>query len=164
MTTPLRPLPGPATGPRPRPRPKALFPKLSTVLVAVGALVAVNLIIVAVYVGGRGDQTVDLPPEIEFVVPAPDAVIRPQEDVGANLVDDHTGVLFIDGERIPEDQVTVISGLGEVRFRPGEGRDITRLTPGPHRATIVYWKQGRTEQEADAEGTLRSFTWKFTAG
>ena len=159
MTAPLRPLP---SG-RPRRRSSTVLP---WILAGAGALVALNLILVAVYVGGRGDRAIDLPPEIESVIPAPDSVIRPQEDVGADLADDHIGIVLIDDVRIPEDQLTVRAALGEVLYRPGEGREIERLAPGPHRATVKYWPQdeAKDEAEADARGLARSFTWQFTAG
>lgn len=158
MTTPLRPLP---SG---RPRSRSTSSVLPWILAGVGALVALNLIIVAVYVGGRGNEVIDLPPAIDSVFPAPNSVIRPQESVGANLAEDHTGIVFIDDVRIPEDQL--ILRPGEVLFRPGEGLEITRLAPGPHRATIKYWPQEKAtdEQQADAREIARSFTWQFTAG
>jgi hypothetical protein len=78
--------------------------------------------------------------------------------VGADLKDDHTGVLFVDGVEIPLDQLRITSGLGQVSFRPGPGKEIERLAPGPHSATIEYWRQDLSRDQG------RSFTWQFTAG
>ncbi len=153
MTTPLRPAP-------PRRRPLLAMPSLSNILLIAGAVVAVNLIIVAVFVGGEGDKNQPaIPTEIETLIPARDALIRTQEDVGADLADDYTGILLIDDVPIPEDQLKIERALGLVVFRPGEGKEFTRLTEGPHRATIVYRPQDPNRPEPE-----RSFTWQFTAG
>lgn len=152
MARPLRPLPGGGVAPRRR------GSTLQLVLMALGGLVAINLLVVAVVVGGE-EEGRPLPPEVESVTPAPNSTIRPQEDVGADLLDDFTGVLVIDGTEIPFDQLTIEPALGQVTFRPGEGKDILRLAPGRHSATVVYWPQIQNRQEA-----AKSYTWNFIAG
>jgi hypothetical protein len=150
MTTPLRPLPaGAAPAPRRRLR-------LQTVVLAVAAVVAVNLLVAAAVIGGR-DEAPELPSNIESVIPAPGSGMLAQDDVGADLLDTFTGVLLIDGVEIPEDQLRINRPLGQVSFRPGEGKDISRLEEGLHSATIVYWPQDRSRDDA------KSFTWQFRA-
>ena len=159
MATPLRPLPA---GKRPRRMPSA-----RTIVVALGVLVAVNLLIVAVHTGGKGQDNLGspLPPEIEYLVPVPGSVIRPQEDVGADLKDTYTGALFIDDVRIPQDETKFTPGLGQVSFRPGPKREIESLRPGHHYATIHYWPQDKGDEDsARAAGVVKSYTWQFTAG
>jgi hypothetical protein len=126
------------------------------VLLALAGVVAVNLLVAAVVIGGRQEGP-ELPSNIEAVIPAPGSGILAQDDVGADLLDTFTGVLLIDGVEIPEDQLRINKPLGEVGFRPGEGKDISRLEEGLHSATIVYWPQDRSRQEA------KSFTWQFRA-
>ena len=159
MATPIRPLPAPARTRR--------LPSLRTVLVALGALLAVNLLIFASHTGGKGQDNLGspLPQEIEYLVPVPGSVIRPQEDVGADLKDTYTGALFIDDIRVPQDETKITPGLGQVSFRPGPDKEITALTPGHHFATIHYWPQEKgDEPAARAAGAIRSYTWQFTAG
>jgi hypothetical protein len=159
MATPIRP---PPAGPRVR-----RLPSTRTIVIGLGALLAVNLLIFAGHTGGQGQDNLGppLPGEIESLVPVPGAVIRPQEDVGADLKDTFTGVLIIDGHRLPEDQIKVVPGLGQVSFRPGPEKDIRALTPGPHSATIVYWPQDKAGEDAARDaGALKSYTWQFTAG
>ena len=159
MATPIRPLPA---GTRRR-----RLPSIRTILVGLGVLAAVNLLIFATHTGGKGQDNPGppLPEEIEFLVPSPGAVIRPQEDVGANLKDTYIGALFIDDQRIPEDQIRVERALGEVLFRPGPNKDITALRPGNHSATIHFWPQDKgDEPSARAAGVIKSYTWQFTAG
>jgi hypothetical protein len=153
VATPLRPLPAG------RRRARLTLPTGRTVLLGLSGLLALNLLIAAVFIGGQGDAGPPLPAEIEKITPARGALIRPQEDVGADLVDNYTGVIFIDDVELPLDQLKIVPGLGQVTFRPGPDQDIKALAPGPHRATIEYWPQDKTREEAG-----RSYTWQFTAG
>jgi len=159
MATPIRPLPAPARTRR--------MPSARTILVALGVLLAVNLLIFASHTGGKGQDNPGppLPEEIEYLVPAPGSVIRPQEDVGADLKDTYTGALFIDDVRIPQDQTKITPGLGQVSFRPGPDKEIKALAPGHHFATIHFWPQEKgDEPAARAADAIKSYTWQFTAG
>jgi hypothetical protein len=159
MATPIRPLPAPARTRR--------LPRIRTMVVGLGVLLAVNLLIFAGHTGGKGQDNPGAPPppEIEYLVPVPGAVIRPQEDVGADLKDTYTGALFIDDVRIPQDQTKITLGLGQVSFRPGPNKEIESLRPGHHYATIHFWPQEKgDEPAARAAGAIKSYTWQFTAG
>jgi hypothetical protein len=159
MATPIRPLPA---GPPPR-----RFFSAQTLIVGLGLLVAVNLLILVGHTGGKGQENPGppLPIEIERLLPVPGSLIRPQEDVGADLEDTYTGALFIDDQRIPEDQTKIERALGQVIFRPGPKKDIESLRPGHHYARIDYWPQEKGDEDAArAAGAIKSYTWQFTAG
>jgi hypothetical protein len=159
MATPIRPLPA---GTRPR-----RLPSIRTVIVALGVLAAINLLIFATHMGGKGQDNrgSPLPQEIEYIVPVPGSVIRPQEDVGADLKDTYTGALFIDDVRIPQDETKFTPGLGQVSYRPGPNKEIKVLRPGHHYATIHFWPQDKGDEDAArAAGVVKSYTWQFTAG
>jgi hypothetical protein len=159
MATPIRPLPAGSRARR--------LPSTRTIIVGLGVLVAVNLLIVAAHTGGQGQDNLGspLPVEIERLVPEPGSVIRPQEDVGADLKDTFTGALFIDDVRIPQDQAKIEPSLGQVSYRPGPNKEIRELRPGNHHATILYWPQEKGDEDgARQAGALKSYTWQFTAG
>ena len=159
MATPIRPLPAPSRGRR--------LPSPRAVIVGLGVLLAVNLLIFAGHTGGKGQDNTGSPPppEIEYLVPVPGSVIRPQEDVGADLKDTYTGALFVDDVRIPQDQTKITPGLGQVSFRPGPDKEIAALRPGHHYATIHFWPQEKGDEDAArAAGAIKSYTWQFTAG
>ena len=159
MATPIRPLPAGARHRR--------LPSIRTIIVALGVLAAINLLIFATHMGGKGQDNLGLPlpHEIEYLVPVPGAVIRPQEDVGADLKDTYTGALFIDDVRIPQDETKFTPGLGQVSYRPGPDKEIEALRPGHHYATIHFWPQDKGDEDAArAAGVVKSYTWQFTAG
>jgi hypothetical protein len=129
------------------------------VLLALAGVVAVNLLVAALVIGGA-EEGPELPSTVESVVPTPGSGMLAQDEVGADLIDTYTGALLIDGVEIPEDQVRKNNPLGQVWFRPGEGKDITRLEEGLHSATILYWPQERGEA---GRNEAHSFTWQFRA-
>ena len=154
MATPLRPVP-PGAAARPRRR----F-RLQNILLVLASVAAINLLVAAVVIGGR-EEGPELPSTIEAVIPEPGAGILAQDDVGVDLLDTYTGYLQIDGVEIPADQMRFNLPLGELSFRPGENKEITRLEEGLHSATIFYWPQELGEDEGRSRA--RSFTWQFRA-
>jgi hypothetical protein len=147
--------------------PARRLPTAPTIIIGLGALVAINLLIFVGHIGGQGQDNLGppLPAEIESLVPVPGAVIRPQEDVGADLKDTYTGALFIDDIRIPDTDAKIERSLGQVSFRPGPQKEITVLRPGAHHATILFWPQEKGDEDAARQaGALKSYTWQFTAG
>ena len=134
-------------------------PTKGTVFIALGVLVGLNLIVFAFWSASSNDTRPDTPVAIEFLIPVRNAVIRPQEAVGADLADNYTGVLIIDGHEIPEDQLTRVVELGQVMFQPGPGKEFTEFSPGRHRIEVIYWKQ--IDQRLP---TSPGYTWQFTAG
>ncbi|MGH8999616.1 MAG: hypothetical protein ACRDY7_09520 [Acidimicrobiia bacterium] len=139
--------------------------RVEVVFMVVAGLVAVNLLVFAGRQGGQ-DEGPPLPAAIERVIPAPNTVIRLQEDVGADLRDTYIGELAIDGVPIPKDQLRIVPSLGQVTFRPGDGKEIERLAEGLHNAKVFYWPQEKGDDIAVARqlGVVREYTWQFTAG
>jgi hypothetical protein len=79
-----------------------------------------------------------------------------QDAITADLRNDLTGVLVIDGIEVPEDQTDRVEPLGQVSFRPGPGKDIVRFEPKRHRVAVLYWEQGK-RRPAHPGG----YTWTF---
>lgn len=113
------------------------------------------------------------PVEIVRVFPGEnDPIGLLQQPIGYQLADDFTGELRVDDRDIPLDQLVRsdavatdqskaaagLAGLGEVKFTPGPGKEIVRLSPGTHTATALYWKKvGETRESA------RYYRWTFKA-
>lgn len=133
-----------------------MSPYVRSGLMAVGIAAAVGLVVTGFLVAESGET--ELPGAVERIVPADGALISPQGDVGADLADDHTGVLFVDGHEIPLDQLTVVEPLGQIFFSPGPGRDLASFEAGTHTVSVVYWRRQQTRDDAS------TFTWEFRVG
>ena len=129
------------------------------VVVGAGLLLVLNL----AFLLGRSSDTSEpgterLPSTVESVRPRPGS----QADLGiavtADLRDDLTGVLVIDGQRIPEDQLEYSPPQGIITFRPGPDKDLEEFEAGDHTVQVLYWNQ--TEDEPDEPD---SFGWSFRA-
>lgn len=112
------------------------------------------------------------PSGVVRVFPTEGAASLRQEPIGAQLADELTGEIELDGRPIPVDQTERpvvstgqnapaakgLSGLNQISFTPGPGKDVASLSPGSHTARILYWNQG-TETRDQA----LVYTWSFNA-
>ena len=121
---------------------------------------------------GGGDLRQSRPAGVLRVFPAEGAASLRQEPIGAQLADELTGEIELDGRPIPADQTERpvvatgentpaargLTGLNQVSFTPGPGKDIVSLSPGAHVARILFWnKASETREQALA------YSWSFTA-
>jgi hypothetical protein len=129
------------------------------IIITVGLLVVLNL---AFFIGRSSDTsepgTEALPSTVENVSPEPGTQADRRIAVTADLRDDLTGVLVIDGQRIPEDQLEYVGPQGIITFRPGPDTDLSAFEAGEHTVQVLYWPQTENEP-ADPE----SFGWRFRA-
>ncbi|HEY8217102.1 MAG TPA: hypothetical protein VIH82_08205 [Acidimicrobiia bacterium] len=128
-------------------------------LVAVVLVAVLNLAVIALDESDTSPGGRNLPSAVDSVTPAPGELVRLQDTVGADLRDDLTGVLVLDGTEIPEDQLERVIPLAEVTFRPGPGKDLAKLEPGEHTLVVLYWPQGKARPSRPA-----SYSWSFRAG
>lgn len=132
-------------------------PYLRSGFMAAGVALAAMLLVLGFRISDTGSG-ITLPPEVERIIPADGSLVSPQAQVGVDLLDDHTGVLAIDGREIPEDQLVRVDSLGQLFFSPGEDRDIEAFEPGRHSITVSYWPKTQTRDAAE------DFTWQFQVG
>ena len=136
--------------------------------------VAAALLVIGFQESQDGGPEVRLtrPTPVLRVFPTEGATSLRQEPIGAQLADEYTGEIEVDGRPIPVDQTERpvvatgddtaaprgLSGLNQVSFTPGPGKDITSLRPGAHTARLLYWRKiGETRSQALA------YSWTFTA-
>jgi len=130
-------------------------------LVAIALLVVVNL---AVVLGHNADTSPasssrgELPATIESISPQRGELTGLIDDITVDLDDSYTGVLLVDGREIPEDQLDRIEQLGVISFRPGPGKEITRLATGENTVVVYYWP--RTDPRPAKPFV---FSWRFRA-
>ncbi len=129
------------------------------VIVGVVVLAVLNLAIIGLSSSDTSPEGRTLPSTIDSLTPRPGELVRLQDTIGADLRDDLTGVLLLDGVEIPEDQLERVDPLGVVTFRPGPDQDLERFEAGEHSLTVLFWEQGE-ERPADPD----SYSWSFRAG
>ena len=136
----------------------------------VAVVAAVLLIVVNVAIFGtrhevRGTASQELPAALLQVSPQNGEDVIPQAPIVVDLRQKYTGQLTIDRALIPQDQLTVTTpNLVELEFQPTPAHDIHQYTPGDHTATIEFWPQTKTYEQAKAGHLLGTYTWRFKVG
>lgn len=96
---------------------------------------------------------------VEQLVPARDTptAVR-QAEIGIDLVPGWDADLVINGVDIPQDEERNNPPLNQVFFKPGPGKTIEALPPGPVTVTAIIWRpiDGQTREQGS-----RSVTWSF---
>jgi hypothetical protein len=144
------------------PRPLLAHPWRAVITVLVLVVVA-NLAVVVLDESDTSRPGRTFPSAIDTVDPEPGELIRPSDTITVDLRDDLTGVLVLDGPggrvEIPEDQLDRVEPLGQLSFRPGPDRELTRFEPGEYTAIVLSWSQG--EERPANPG---SYSWRFRVG
>jgi hypothetical protein len=133
-------------------------------IVVVVLLAVVNL---GVFLLGESDTTRKenlLPSAIDSVSPGDGELIRPEDTITADLRNNLTGVLVIQGNgraavEIPEDQLNRVVPLGQVSFRPGPGKEFMTFATGAYTVEVFYWSQGKPRPNKPAV-----YFWHFRVG
>jgi hypothetical protein len=130
-------------------------------VVAIIVLIAVNAAIFGTRGQVRGTRAPQRPPAVLAIAPQEDDIALAQDNVVVTLKDEFAAQLSIDGQVIPDDQLT-IDTIGNTRgFQPGRDKDITQFDPGTHTATIEYWPGEKSYEEAKSSQLLGSYSWNF---
>jgi hypothetical protein len=135
-------------------------------IIAIVLLVVVNVAIIGTRSEVRGNPpSPSRPSAILGLQPQEGDHIIPQAPIVVSLKGVYTGQLSVDGRLIPLDQVTVRNpNLFELTFQPSAEKDITEFSPGSHTATIEYWPESKTYEEAKAAREVGSYAWSFNVG
>ena len=119
-------------------------------------LVAVNLVIILLHEADTTTEAETLPIAIESITPERGEILS--DEIVVDLQNTYTGVLIIDRQEIPEEQLTRVVDLGQVGFRPGDGKEIEKFDPGLHTVVVEYWVRGRERPQHP-----KAFSWTFRA-
>ena len=156
-------------------KPRRRRPDRTTILLTAVLAAAFGLLALGILTARTGrDSSAVKDPLIREVFPAAgDVMTLRQATIGVDFVIGIYGELTVDGQPIPTSTVvandkapgqnvgTQIDGLydpgqGTLRFKPQVGATIEAFSPGTHRVTVRYWRDG-IETSTDA----RTFTWTF---
>jgi hypothetical protein len=150
---------------RSTPRRKAIEHPGRFAIVAGGLTVVALLFAAAIGSADTEDRRVMLPSQVQSVSPKPGAIVPPQEAIVVDLRDDLTADLSLCSPTqsvgsctaLPADQVDLIPALGQLTFRPGEGKEIDAYEPGQNRVIVAYRSQ------ADPARDNGTYSWTFTS-
>jgi hypothetical protein len=132
------------------------------VIVVGGLALVVSLLFVAGTYSDTSDQgRQELSADVRQVRPAPGSIANPLDDIEVRLRSGLTGVLVLNGTRLPEDQLVIDTATSTITFRPVEGSEVSRLAAGRNDVSVLYWSQ--TEPEPPP-GERESFGWSFQVG
>jgi hypothetical protein len=134
-------------------------------VVAAVLLVVVNVAIFGTRHEVRGTASQALPAAVLQISPRDGEHVIPQTSIVVDLRAKYTGQLSIDRVLIPQDQLTITTpNLFELVFQPTPAHDIHRYSPGDHTATIEFWPQTTTYEQARSGRLLGTYTWRFKVG
>jgi hypothetical protein len=132
------------------------------VIVVGGLALVVSLLFVAGTYSDTSDQgRQELSADVRQVRPAPGSIANPLDDIEVRLRSGLTGVLVLNGTRLPEDQLVIDTATSTITFRPVEDSEVSRLAAGRNDVSVLYWSQ--TEPEPPP-GERESFGWSFQVG
>lgn len=123
------------------------------IYVGLGSL-AVAVIVLGV-VFGRGGDPIVLPEPVEDVSPLPgDAALR-QAVIEIDMAIGYELVIYVDGFRVPDTEISVVEGTGVHRWTPSPtGVYLTEWTPGTHTVRIEWTR-------VTGLPDVGSFEWEF---
>jgi hypothetical protein len=129
------------------------------VIVVGGLALVVSLVLALGYNSDTSDQgKQSLNADVAQVRPAPGSIVNRLDGIEVRLRSGLTGVIVLNGKRIPEDQLLIDNATGTISFRPGPDKDISQLPAGANDAAVLYWSQTQAEPAKP-----KSFAWSFRA-
>jgi hypothetical protein len=134
-------------------------------VVAVAALIVVNVAIWGARAQVDGPTSGPRPDEVLDVIPAEYDHVIPQNPVGYRLKSDFVGQLILNDRLIPDDQIEGDPGLNISTFEPGPGKEFRELPKGANHATVQYWARTiGSFEEAKKQQRLGIYSWTFNVG
>jgi hypothetical protein len=96
------------------------------------------------------------PDQVEGVSPEPGETALRQTRIEVDLAAGYALELYVDGLRIPDEELFVVEGTGVYSWQPGPDQIIDALSPGQHQV-MIRW---RTLTGLPDEG---EYSWTFRA-
>jgi len=79
------------------------------------------------------------PPQVEAVSPEPGQTVVRQTRIEVDMAGGYAMDLFVDGFRIPAEELFFVEGTGVYSWQAGADRVINELTPGQHKV-LIRWQ------------------------
>ena len=113
------------------------------------------VVVVTVLIAPQGTG-VALPEQVRSISPTEGALVLRQTDLEISMQIGYSIELYVDGVRIPDDQLTGTPEIGLYRWSPSSDTFMPEWTPGEHTIRIVWDRDGPIPDPG-------SLAWTFTA-
>lgn len=130
----------------------------------VGSLLAVNLLVFAALAQDTSTARDKRPESIEQLEPGEDAQAPPQATIIVDLADNLQAMLYINDTLVPEDEYEGDVTLGQLIYRPGDGKTFEELPEGTNNFAIEYWARTKSYDDALAAGEVLAYSWQVKVG
>jgi hypothetical protein len=108
------------------------------VYVALG-LALVVVVSLGIVFGSPDRPTAGRPEQVEGVSPEPGETVVRQTRIEVDLLTGYSLEMFVDGFRIPNDELFIVEGTGVHSWKPGPGQVLTELAAGQHEV-LIRWQ------------------------
>ena len=120
-------------------------------LLVVGSLTGLVLVFTLTDSGTESDVVASGGADaVEQLIPTRNAETLSQAEVGVDLAPGWTGVLVVNGEEIPENELDVVAALNQVLYRPPDG-----LESGRNCVRAIVWQSSESREQS------RNVDWCF---
>ncbi len=128
---------------------RAVYVGLGLALVAVIAL--------GVAFGSPDRPEIERPEQIEAISPEPGETVVRQTRIEVDLVTGYSLEMFVDGFRIPAEELFVVEGAGLYSWQPGADQFISELSPGRHEVRIRWQTLSGLPDNGEFSWTFRVY-------
>jgi hypothetical protein len=125
-------------------------------LVGAVVVIVVGLAVTGLVIIDSGDDVTAGEGAIQQLIPARNAQIVQQQEVGVRLAPGYDADLAINGTPIPVTQLDKTTGINLITFRPGPDKVIEQLDAGENCVLATFWL---IETGPDVS---RRFSWCFS--
>lgn len=95
------------------------------------------------------------PTQIEAVTPRPDDSALLQAVVEVDMATGYVAIIYVDGFRVPQPEITVVEGTGVYRWAPSPlGAYMTQWSPGEHTVRVEW-------DTVSGPADVGFFEWRF---
>ena len=94
---------------------------------------------------------------IDQLLPSRDAKVTLPTELGIDLADGYTATLTLNGNPIPDDQLTIVSQLNRITFKGSVDSEPPVIPASQNCIVATYWKLSTGPSQAQTQ------SWCFTA-
>lgn len=107
--------------------------------------------------GSPPARDVGLPEPLEAVSPVPGETVIRQSRVEVDLPAGYQVEIFVDGVRVPDQEIVHVEATGVFSWEPGPGKLFPRWTPGEHTVRVTWDTASGVPDPGEFEWSFRVF-------